>query len=170
MSREAPIVVMGPSKGDLLLKPAGDKVSGTFAISLSGAGGPGCTVLYRLRVKASSIVFSKTYGVLDMTPSGSSNAISISADRSVAQSGHLSTIRVEYVAVSGAEADAIRTAGVDKSACRPFFQRSGVRTYDVACREQSGAGWLRYAAAASVVVGAVATALIVAKRARSASA
>ncbi|KAK7199041.1 hypothetical protein NESM_000872300 [Novymonas esmeraldas] len=96
-------------------------------------------VLYRLRVKESSILFSKTYGLLGRdaaspTPPSAWDSIVLYAQPAVMEMGRLSTIRVEYIAVGAAEARELLSCGeLEKEVCRPFFTRGGTRHYEVKC-------------------------------------
>lgn len=117
-------------------------------------------VLYRLRVKEASIFFSRTYGLLGRPASlpdaaaahtdcatgpgssttttsptfSTSETISLFAELGTVTTDKLSTIRVEYTHVSAEDAARIAQDAIpSKVVCRPFFQSSQARTYDVKC-------------------------------------
>lgn len=163
MSKPIPIRVYGPKEGVVSMTTKGGRVWGYFKVSLSGCGGPGCIVLYRIRVKEPSILFSQTYGILDMAKEGASKVDSVffCADQSVVQSGYLSTIHVEYTALTRADAETVYASNIHKNTCRPFFSRSGVGAYDVHCVMEDKRAWLTYIIVASVAVaGAVSIAAV----------
>ncbi|CCW64912.1 unnamed protein product [Phytomonas sp. EM1] len=130
------------AEGVIELSRKDDKLEGNFTVALNSSVDPGRYILYRLRVKELTIVFSKTYGLLFRSAGGGANAtlnisshsdsMYIYADLSLS-SGHLSTIRVEYLDVSAAEAASLMQNGIGRSTCRPYFLNGKESTYDVKC-------------------------------------
>ncbi|CCW69575.1 unnamed protein product [Phytomonas sp. Hart1] len=141
---DIPISVKTSNKeGVIELHRKGDKLEGSFTVALNLSVEPGRYILYRLRVKELSIVFSKTYGLLSRFVGGGAHvmpnlsshrdSIYIYTDLSLSSSVHLSTIRLEYIEVSAAEAEGLLQSEVGRSTCRPFFSHGEESIYDVKC-------------------------------------
>lgn len=134
------ISVKGKRDGELEITHYPTKLTCSFCVALTEERPKEALfVLYRLRVKESSILFSKTYGLLGHDKTGTAqpstwDEITLYAQPAVMEMGKLSTIRVEYVAISEAEATGLITRGeVEKEYCRPFFTRGDTRHYEVKC-------------------------------------
>ncbi|SYZ64797.1 hypothetical_protein (plasmid) [Leishmania braziliensis MHOM/BR/75/M2904] len=134
------ISVKGKREGELEIAHFPTKLTCSFSVSLAEARrDEALFVLYRLRVKESSILFSKTYGLLGHDKAGRAqpstwDEIALYAQPAVMEMGKLSTIRVEYVTISEAEAMGLIERGeVEKEFCRPFFTRGDTKHYEVRC-------------------------------------
>ncbi|AYU78087.1 hypothetical protein, unknown function [Leishmania infantum JPCM5] len=134
------ISVKGKREGELEITHYPTKLTCSFCVSLAEKRrGEALFLLYRLRVKESSILFSKTYGLLGHDKAGQAqpstwDEIALYAQPAVMEMGKLSTIRVEYVTIAEAEARGLIERGeVEKEFCRPFFTRGGTRHYEVKC-------------------------------------
>ncbi|KAG5481120.1 hypothetical protein LSCM1_06801 [Leishmania martiniquensis] len=142
MSRNAGflISVKGKQEGELEITHYPTKLTCSFCVFLTEERrGEALFVLYRLRVKESSILFSKTYGLLGYDKAGQAqpstwDEIALYAQPAVMEMGKLSTIRVEYVTITEAEARGLIERGeVEKEFCRPFFARGDTKHYEVKC-------------------------------------
>lgn len=134
------ISVKGKREGELEITHYPTKLTCSFCVFLTEKRrGEALFVLYRLRVKESSILFSKTYGLLGHDKAGQAqpsiwDEIALYAQPAVMETGKLSTIRVEYVTIAEAEARGLIERGeVEKEFCRPFFARGGTKHYEVKC-------------------------------------
>ncbi|KAG5481765.1 hypothetical protein CUR178_07118 [Leishmania enriettii] len=142
MSRHAGLLisVKGRQEGELEITHYPTKLTCSFCVSLAEERrGEELFLLYRLRVKESSILFSKTYGLLGHDKVGQAqpstwDEIALYAQPAVMEMGKLSTIRVEYVTITEAEAKGLIERGeVEKEFCRPFFTRGDTKHYEVKC-------------------------------------
>lgn len=137
----APLIsVKGSKEGELEIAQYPTKLTCSFGVSLvDEKPNEELHVLYRLRVKESSILFSKTYGLLGHDRTGHprpslKDTITLYAQPAVMTMGKLSTIRVEYVTISEADATGLIERGeVEKEFCRPYFTRGDTRHYEVHC-------------------------------------
>ncbi|KPA78676.1 hypothetical protein ABB37_06276 [Leptomonas pyrrhocoris] len=134
------ISVKGGKEGELEIAQYPTKLTCSFGVSLtSEKSNEALHVLYRLRVKESSILFSRTYGLLGHDSAGHphpslNDAITLYAQPAVRTMGKLSTIRVEYVTIDEAEANGLIERGeVEKEFCRPFFTKGDTKHYEVKC-------------------------------------
>lgn len=124
--------VQGPNEGELVLECSATDLRGSLKVEISPKVEENCVLLYRLRVKEASLLFSKTYGALANTsPHSRSEEISICAKAAVAESKNIATIRVEFISVR--KEDAPVNAYVEKNDAKPFFEKGGVRHYDIRC-------------------------------------
>ncbi|GET87875.1 hypothetical protein, unknown function [Leishmania tarentolae] len=134
------VSVKGKREGELEITRYPTKLTCSFCVFLTGKReDEALFVLYRLRVKESSILFSKTYGLLGHDGAGQAqpstwDEIALYAQPAVMEMGKLSTIRVEYVTIDEAEARGLIERGeMEKEFCRPFFTRGGTKHYEVKC-------------------------------------
>jgi hypothetical protein len=134
------ISVKGSKEGELEIAQYPTKLTCSFGVSLTDDKTNGeLYVLYRLRVKESSILFSKTYGLLGHNRAGHphpsvKDIVTLYAQPAVMTMGKLSTIRVEYVTIGEAEANGLIERGeVEKEFCRPFFTKGDTKHYEVSC-------------------------------------
>ncbi|KAG5507689.1 hypothetical protein JKF63_06638 [Porcisia hertigi] len=134
------ISVKGDVEGELEITHYPTKLTCSFCVSLTEERrGDALFVLYRLRVKEASILFSKTYGVLGHDKTGQAypstwDDIALYAQPAVMEMGKLSTIRVEYVVITENEARGLIERGeIEKEFCRPFFARGSTKHYEVRC-------------------------------------
>lgn len=192
VTRDAPalISVKGSKEGELEIAQYPTKLTCSFGVSLTDEkANENLYVLYRLRVKESSILFSKTYGLLGHDRAGRphpsiKDVVTLYAQPAVMTMGKLSTIRVEYVVIGEAEASGLIERGeVEKEFCRPFFTKGDTKHYEVNCtffdaaaataeknkRRGDGKGGRKGSQAVSVAlvtaaVAAVAVCAVVAKR------
>ncbi|KPI83831.1 hypothetical protein ABL78_7136 [Leptomonas seymouri] len=184
------ISVKGSKEGELEIAQYPTKLTCSFGVSLTGEKATeGIYVLYRLRVKESSILFSKTYGLLGRDRAGHphpsvKDIVTLYAQPVVMTMGKLSTIRVEYVVISEAEADGLMERGeVEKEFCRPFFTKGDTKPYEVSCtfydatavaaEKNKGRGdgqagrtglWVPTLTAAAIVGAVVAVSAVIANR------
>lgn len=131
------ICINGPNEGELQLHVEASKIVGACTISQQPSCGPNRRILYRFRVKDSSICLSKTYGILGRNavsaPSPSvADSIQLFTDEGVANRGRLTTLRVEYVEITPAQFETLAT-GIDRASCRTYFETLPVSIYDVKC-------------------------------------
>lgn len=134
------ISVKGSKEGELEIAQYPTKLTCSFGVSLTDEkSNEDLYVLYRLRVKESSILFSKTYGLLGHDRAGhphpsTKDVVTLYAQPAVMTMGKLSTIRVEYVTIGESEANGLIERGeVEKEFCRPFFTKGDTKHYEVTC-------------------------------------
>ncbi|EPY30574.1 hypothetical protein AGDE_09375 [Angomonas deanei] len=119
----------GPVEGELHLSVSTNNAVGSFIVGLNESHKEGY-ILFRLRVRESSMLFSKTYGLLG--GSEKQNVISLHSSSDIVDKPNASTIRIEFVHVTNAEAATLLSQpALEREVCRPFFQAPGVLTYDV---------------------------------------
>ncbi|EPY24202.1 hypothetical protein STCU_03266 [Strigomonas culicis] len=147
--------VKGPNEGELVLECSPTELRGALRIEVSPKVEEHYAILYRLRVKEASLLFSKTYGTLGTSaPHNRSEDISLCAKAAVAESKSIATIRVEFVRIAKSAAPA--SADVQKSEVKPLFEKGGVLHYDIKCilknspqnTPKAPEGRIRYVAAA----------------------
>ena len=138
--RASLISVKGSKEGELEIARYPTKLTCSFGVALTDEkSDEDLYVLYRLRVKESSILFSKTYGLLGHDRAGHprpsvKDIVTLYAQPAVMTMGKLSTIRVEYVAIGESVANGLIERGeVEKEFCRPFFTKGDTKHYEVNC-------------------------------------